>query len=172
MYVEVSHNQEGERKIGKKNVWWDGVNPVVNSVSGVGINNPEGVVGGAKKRLIGGDVEGEDVVHPFKLGEHRVVGKTKHMNVDSHTWLPNRGKEGLETIKGRKVSLDDRWILQKDYRGVGGRFFERLKQRKENIPARKAVMLYDGKKLRGRGRPLPRGKRHGSIIHFRDEPVG
>jgi len=68
------------------------------------------------------------------------------------------------------VSLVDRWILQEDYGGVGGRFFERLKQRKKNIPAPKAVMLNDGKKGRGRGRPSPRRRRHGLIIHFRDEP--
>ena len=68
------------------------------------------------------------------------------------------------------MSHVDRWILQKDYRRIGGRFFERLKQRKKNIPAPKAVMLTDGKKRRGRGRPLSQGGRHGLIIHFRDEP--
>jgi len=158
MYVEISHNQEGEPEIAEKNGWWDRVNPVVNSVGEVGVNYPKRVEGSAEKRFIEGDIEGEDVVHSLELGEHRVVGKKRHMKVGSHTWLPNRGKEGLETIEGRKVSLVDRWILQKDYRGVGGRFFERLKQRKKNIPAPKAVMLYDGKKLRGRGRPLPRGR--------------
>jgi len=60
--------------------------------------------------------------------------------------------------------------MQKDNRGVGGRFFERLKQRKENIPAHKAVMLNDGKKRRGRGRRLTRERRHGLVIHYRDEP--
>jgi len=69
------------------------------------------VEGGAKKRLIGGDVQGEDIVYPVKPGEHRVVGKKRHMKVGSHAWLPNRGREGLETIKGRKVSLVDRRIL-------------------------------------------------------------
>jgi len=68
------------------------------------------------------------------------------------------------------VSLVDRWLLQKDYRGVGGRFFERLKQGKKNIPAPNAVMLNDGKKSRGRGRPLSRERRHGLIIHYRNEP--
>jgi len=68
------------------------------------------------------------------------------------------------------VSLVDRWILQKDYRRVGGRFFERLKQRKKNIPAPKAVMLNDGEKRRGRGRPLTLVRRCGSVIHYRDEP--
>jgi len=68
------------------------------------------------------------------------------------------------------VSLVDRWILQKDYRRVGGRSLERLKQRKKNIPAPKAVMLNDGKKRGGRGRPLTPRRGHGLIIHFRDEP--
>ena len=68
------------------------------------------------------------------------------------------------------MSLVDRWLLQKNYRGVAGRLFERLKQGKKNIPAPKAVMLNDGKKCRGRGRPLTPGKGRGLIIHFRDEP--
>jgi len=68
------------------------------------------------------------------------------------------------------VSLVDRWILQHDYRGVGGRLSERLKQGKKNIPAPKAVMLNDGKKRRGRGRPLSQGRRKGLFIHCRDEP--
>jgi len=68
------------------------------------------------------------------------------------------------------VSLVDRCILQKDYRGVDGRSRERLEQRKKNIPAPKAVMLNDGKKRRGRGRPLALKRGHGLIIHYRDEP--
>jgi len=91
------------------------VNSVIISVGGVSVNNPEGVETGATKRLIGGNVKGEDIVYPLEPQEHRIVGKKIHMNVGSHTWLPNRGKEGLETVKGRKVSLVDRWILQKDY---------------------------------------------------------
>jgi len=84
---------------------------VVGSVGAVSVNNPEYVEGGATKRLAGGNVEGEYIVHPPKRGEHRVIGKKRHMNVGSHSWLSNRGKEGLETIKGRKVSLIDRWVL-------------------------------------------------------------
>jgi len=113
--VEVSHNQEGKPKIGEKNFCWDGGNPVVSSVAGVGVNNLEGVEIIAKKRLIAGDIEGEHIVYPLKHGEHCIVGKKRHMKVGSHTWLPNRGKKGLETIKGMKVSLVDSWILQKDY---------------------------------------------------------
>jgi len=68
------------------------------------------------------------------------------------------------------VSLVDRWILQKDYRGVGGRLSEQLKQGKKNIPAPKAVMLNDGKKRRGWGRPLTQRRGNRLIIHYRDEP--
>jgi len=143
---------------------------VVHGVGGVGINYPERVEGGAKKGLAGGDVERENIIHPFEPGEHRVVGKKRHMNVGCHSWLPNWGKEGLETVKGGKVSLIDRWFLQKDYRRIGGRFSERLEQGKKNIPAPKAVMLDDGKKRGGRGLPLTPGRVHGLIIHFRDEP--
>ena len=92
------------------------------------------------------------------------------MNVGGHPWLPNWGKKGLKTVKRGKVGLIDRWILQEDYRGVGGRFPERLKQGKKNIPAPKAVMLNDGKKGRGGGQPLSRERRRGAINHDRDEP--
>jgi len=68
------------------------------------------------------------------------------------------------------VSPVDRWILQKDYRRVSGRFSERLEHRKKNISAAKVVMLNNAKKRMGRGRPLTQGRRHGLIIHFRDEP--
>jgi len=97
--VEVPHNQEGEPKIGKKNFWWKGVNPEINSVCGVGVNNPKGVEGSAKKRFIGRDVEGENIVHPLKPGEHRVVGKKRLMNVGGHLWLPNWGKKDLKPLK-------------------------------------------------------------------------
>ena len=96
----------------------------------------------------------------------------KHRNVGSHAWLPNQRKEGLKTSKRGKVSLVDRLIMQKDYRGVSarGRSSEQLKQGKKNIPAPKAVMLNNGKKRKGRGKPLTQGRRHGLIIHYRDEP--
>jgi len=99
---------------------------MVDRGGGVGIDNPEGVKTGAEERLLGGHVQGEDVVKPLKPREHREVGKKKHMNLGSHTWLPNRGKERLKTIKGGEVGLVNRWILQKDQRGVGCRSLERL----------------------------------------------
>jgi len=128
------------------------------------------VEGGAKKRFISGDVEGENIVRPLKPGEHRIIGKKRYMNVGGHAWLPNRGEKGLKTVKRGKVGLIDRRILQEDYRGVGGRLLERLKQGKKNIPAPKALMLNDGKKSRGGGQPLSRGRRRGVINHDRDEP--
>ena len=111
MDVEVSYDQEGEHKIGKKNFWWDGVDPVVHSISRIGVNDPERMETGAKKWLVRGDIKGEDVVHPLKVRKHRVVGKKRHMKVGSHAWLPNRRKKGLETTEGGKLSLVDRWIL-------------------------------------------------------------
>jgi len=68
------------------------------------------------------------------------------------------------------MSLVDRRILQKDYRRICDRLFKRLKQGKKNIPAPKAVMLNDGKKLRCRDRPLTQGRGHWSIIHYREVP--
>jgi len=97
--VEVRHNKVGELKIGEKNFWWHGVNPVVSSIGGVSVHNPKGVEGGAKKRFIGGDVEGEDIIHLLEPGEHRVIGNERHMDVVSHTWLPNRGKKDLKPLK-------------------------------------------------------------------------
>jgi len=41
---------------------------VVTGVCGVGIDEPEGVETGAKEGLVGGDVQGEDVVHPLEPG--------------------------------------------------------------------------------------------------------
>jgi len=122
--VEVAYDREVEPQIVKQNFGWDRVDPVDPCIGRIGVNDPEGVENGDKKRLAGGDIKGEDVGYPFKLGEHRVVGKKRHMDVGSHTWLPNRGKKGLEPTKERKVRLVDRWILQKDYRGVGGRLSE------------------------------------------------
>jgi len=109
--VEVPNNKEGEPKVWEKNLWWDGVDPMINSIGGVDVNNPKGVEVSAKKRFDGGDVEGEDTVHSPKPGEHCVTGQKRHMNVGSHSWLSTGGKEGLKTIKGRKVSLVDGRVL-------------------------------------------------------------
>jgi len=74
------------------------------------------VKGGAEKRLIGGDVKGDHIVHLPKPGEHRVFGKKRHMSVGSYWRLPNRGEEGLKTIEGRNVSLcqQKKRLLQTD----------------------------------------------------------
>ena len=89
MGIEVSNYQEGERKIRKKNFRLDRVDLMVDRVGGVGVDDSEGVKTGAKKRFIGGDVKGKDVVFPPKPGEHRAVGKKGHMNVGSDAWLPH-----------------------------------------------------------------------------------
>jgi len=75
------------------------VNPVVNSIGGVGVNNPKGVEVSAKKRFIGGDVEGEDVVHSFEPGKHGEVGKKRHMNRGSQRGFLTRGKKDLKPLK-------------------------------------------------------------------------
>ena len=62
MDVEVPHYVEGEPMVRKKNFWWDRVDPMMDRIGGVGVNNPEGVEVRAKKRFVGGDVEGEDIV--------------------------------------------------------------------------------------------------------------
>jgi len=50
--VEVPYDQEGEPKVGKEDFWRDRVDPVVDGVGGVGVNNPEGVETGANQSLI------------------------------------------------------------------------------------------------------------------------
>jgi len=72
---------------------------MVDRVSGVSINNSEGMKLRAQKRFLGGHVEGKDVSFPLKPWKHRVIGKKRHMNVGSDTWLPKWGKKGLKTIK-------------------------------------------------------------------------
>jgi len=59
-------------------------------------------------------MQGKDILFPHKPGEYRVIGKKRHIKVGSHSWLPNRRKETFKPVEGRKVSLMDRWILQKD----------------------------------------------------------
>jgi len=87
--IEVSYNQEGEPKIRKKNFQLDRVDPMVDPVGAVGVDDSEGVKTGAKKRFMGGDVKGKDVVFLPKPGEHRAVGKKGHMNVGSDAWIPH-----------------------------------------------------------------------------------
>ena len=57
-------------------------------------------------------------------------------------------------------------VLEKYYRRIHGSLFARLKQGKKNILASKAVVLNDGKKGEGGGRP-PTG-RGGRVTHFWD----
>jgi len=75
------------------------MDPRVNPIGGVGIINPEGVQTAAEKRLARGDMQSKDIVNPPNPGEQHVIGKKRYMNIGSHTWLPNRGQKGLETIE-------------------------------------------------------------------------
>jgi len=99
MEVEVPNYQDGEPNIREKSVWLDRVDPMVHCVRRIGIDNPEGVKVGTEKWLIRGDVQGQDIVHSFKPGEHRVVGKKRHINVGRDSWLPNWRKASIKTIK-------------------------------------------------------------------------
>jgi len=91
--VDVPYYEEAELKIWEKSFRLDGVDPVVNTVGGVSIDDSEEVKMRAKKRVMGRDVKCKDIMLPGKLGEHRVVGKKRHMHEGSHTWLPEWGKK-------------------------------------------------------------------------------
>jgi len=43
------------------------MNPGVTGVGGLGVNQCEGVDFGAKKRLLGGEIQGMDVIHSLEL---------------------------------------------------------------------------------------------------------
>jgi len=87
---------------------------MVPCVCGIGVYYPEGVKVGPEKRFLGGDVEGEDVIHTLEFREYRIGGKKRHMNVGCHPWLPNRGQNGLKAIEGGKVRLAHRRFLKKN----------------------------------------------------------
>ena len=46
------------------------MDPVVPCVCGVGVYYPKGVDVSPKKRILGRDVEGKDVIHPLELKEY------------------------------------------------------------------------------------------------------
>jgi len=114
VYVEVPYNEQGNVQGGKKAFRGDRVDSVVVCVGGVGIYNPEGVKAGPEKRYLGGDIEGKDLIHAFEPWEDRKGGKKRHMNIGRHPGLPNQRKERLKAVKGGKVSLADRRLLQKN----------------------------------------------------------
>jgi len=90
------------------------VGSVVMCVGGVGIYEPQGVKLGPEERLLGGDIEGEDVVHPFEHWEQRKRSKERHVNIGCHARLPDRGETRLNAVERGKVSLVDRRILMVD----------------------------------------------------------
>jgi len=69
---------------------------------------------GPEKSFLGGDVKGEDVIHPLKLWEYRIGGEKRYMNVGRYVWHRNRGGKRSKTIERRKVSLADRRLLYED----------------------------------------------------------
>jgi len=69
---------------------------------------------GPEERLLGGDIEGEDIIHPLEPWEHRKRSKERQVNVSRHARLSNWGEKGLKTVKGRKVGLVDRRILKEN----------------------------------------------------------
>ena len=114
MYFEVPYYQQGDIQGGKEGFWGDGVDSVVTCVGGVGVYTVEGMKAGPEKGFLGGDIEGKDVIHPFERWEDRIGGMKRQMNIGRHTGLPNRGKKRLEAVKGGKVSLADRRLLQEN----------------------------------------------------------
>ena len=114
MYIEVPYYQEGDIQGWKQNFGGDRVDSVVVCVGGVRVNYPEGVKVGPEEGFLGGDIEGEDVIHPFEAWEHRKRSKTRHMNIGRHARVPDRGGKGLKAIERGKVSLVNRRIFKED----------------------------------------------------------
>jgi len=75
VYVEVPYYNEGDTKRWKEGFWRDRMDSVVDCVGGVGFYYPKRVKVGPEERLLGGDVEVKDVIHPLEPWEHRVRGK-------------------------------------------------------------------------------------------------
>jgi len=70
VYIEVPYYQEGDVQGWKEGVGVDGVDPMVASVGGVGVDQPEGVKVCPEERFLEGDIKGKDVIHPFEHWEH------------------------------------------------------------------------------------------------------
>ena len=78
---------------------------MVQWVGGVGVYYPNGIEAGPEKRFLGGNVEGEALIHPFELLDHLVGRKERYMHISRHSGLPNRGKERLKTVKRGRMPL-------------------------------------------------------------------
>jgi len=114
VYIEVPYYQEGDVQGWKQGIGGDGVDSVVACVGRVGVNQPERVKGGLEKRFLGGDIKGEDVIHPFEPWEHRKRSKKEYVNIGRHARLPDRGKKRLKALERGEVSLVNRRILKED----------------------------------------------------------
>ena len=77
VYIEVLNYQEGDVQGWGQGFWEERVDTVVTWVGGVGVYQPEGVKVGPEKRLLGGDIVGEDIIHPLEPWEHRKRGKER-----------------------------------------------------------------------------------------------
>ena len=70
MYIEVPYYQEGDVQGWKEGIGGDGVDPVVACVGLVGLDQPKGGKVCPEKRCLGGDIKGEDRIHPFEPLKH------------------------------------------------------------------------------------------------------
>ena len=70
MYIEVPYYLEGDVQGWKEGIGGDGVDSVVVCVCRVGVDELKGVEVCPKERFLGGDIKGEDVIHPFESWEH------------------------------------------------------------------------------------------------------
>jgi len=70
VYIEVPYNQEGYVQGWKEGIGGDGVDSVVACVGRVGVDQLEGMKVCPEERFLGGDIKGEDVIHPFEPWEH------------------------------------------------------------------------------------------------------
>jgi len=70
VYIEVPYYQEGDLQGWKEGSRGDGVDPVVACVGRVGLDQLKGVKVCPEKRCLGGDIKGEDVIHPFEPLNH------------------------------------------------------------------------------------------------------
>jgi len=102
----------------REGFWGDIMDPVVTCVGGIRMNYPEGLKTGAEKRFLGGDIDGEQIIHPCELWDQQKRGNERHMSIGRHVGLPNRGKKQLKAVKGGKVSLANRRLLPEDYRRI------------------------------------------------------
>jgi len=103
----------GDTKSWKEGFWGDRVDLVVPPVGGVGVYYPKGMKACPEWRFLGGEVDGEDVIHTFELRVHRIEGKKSYMNI-GRSGLPNSRENGRKAVKGGKVSLANRRRLQED----------------------------------------------------------